>query len=988
MLPSKKSGQESAAQLRRAGLRAKPARRGKAMAMPRFIELIQGGEDWLLRRVLDYAIQRNYARYTSTLAEAWRLSIAGLSGALLEACQASGQPPELGPDEDFSQDPIAAFGILEARRHRARGVSFGMFLGLMKYYRQSYLDLVRQAGFPKVYEEHCRLFLHRFFDRVEIGFSTAWAGLSAKARQAELQAANRAMANEKSLYLTIFGSLPTPALLLNADNRISHLNHAAMELLRGFDLPANVDDDLEAAPPLATIPFLADDLQAFLAAREPERLIEKSIATRDGIGFFQIKLQRLLDVSRKFQGTVVLLEDLTAPQWAAQALRKSEERYRLLFHSSNDAVFVHPPVTGDTPARFIEVNAQACQSLGYTREELLQLSPLELGEAGTESEFIAIREKLAAEKQVLFETVHVAKDGRRIPVEINTRLFHDHGRPLMLSMVRDISKRKQAEMEVRRLASFPELNPNPVVEVDAAGAITYANPATRQAAIPSPAALLPPDVMELMEAAGAGGARQCYREVWVKDVLYGVDISFPEQLPVARLYAADITARHQMETQLELKSRLLDNATDFIHLAELDGTLRYCNESMAGQLGYGREELLGQKIPALLTQENARRFSDRVENLQAQGEAVFDSAYHRKDGTVLPVEVRARLLTLEGRPVILGVSRDISERQAAAAALLDAAHKWRTTFDAIGDAVFLMDRDSRIIQANRALADLVQKPFGEIVGRPCWEVVHNATGPIADCPLVRMWENPRRESLVFPSGKRWLKAAVDPIFDDAGAVTGAVHIITDISDSVRAHLDLRSSLEKLRRTLNGTVSALSSMVETRDPYTAGHQRRVALLAATLALEMGLTPDQAEGMRVIGFLHDIGKIAVPAEVLSRPGKISPLEFNLIQCHSQAAYDILKTIDFPWPVAQAVHQHHERLDGSGYPLGLHDEDIILEAKILMVADVVEAMASHRPYRPARGIDVALEEITGNQGKLYDPEVVAACVKLFRHSGFTFN
>ncbi len=966
----------------------RPRRGGKLPDKQRFIDLIAGSEDWLMRRVLDYARKRDYVRYTSTLAEAWRLSIAGLSAPLLKAWQRSDQPPELGPHDDYHRDPIAAFGMLEAQKHRARGVSLGMFLGLMKYYRQSYQDLVGQAGFDKGLGERCRLFLDRFFDRMEIGFCTEWAGLGRVARDEEMQAANLAMTTEKNKYLTIFESLPTPVLLLDLDNRVSNLNQAAAELLKGLGVPGGVCSGAEGRGPVETMAFLADELKGFLAGQEPEGIFEKRIPTLNGPGYFQVTLQRRLDVSQKFQGTVVILNDLTERQGVVEALGESEERYRLLFHNSNDAVFVHPPVTEDEDGTFVEVNDKACQTLGYTREELLHLSPLDLGDPELRGQFNAIRKELAAEKQVLFETVQVAKDGSRIPVEINARLFNYHGRPMVLSIVRDISKRQEAEREVQRLASFPELNPNPVMEVDASGSITYANPATFAAGISQPEALLPPDLKELMEAANAGGARYCYREVRINDVLYGEDISFPEQFPGARLYATDISARRQMEEQLELKGRLLDSATDLISLCELDGSLIYCNESMRSQLGYGRDVLMSKKIPDILTPEYRRGFKERVKVLQEKGEATFESECRRSDGSILPVEVHARLLGINGGTSILSVSRDISERRAAAAALIMAAQKWRITFDAIKDSVFLLDRKGRIIQANQALVDLVKKPFSQIIGHPCWEVVHDKTRPIADCPVVRMWKSRRREVSVLPVGERWLKAAVDPIFDEAGEITAAVHTVIDITDSVRAESDLRNSLEKLQRTLAGTVSALASTVETRDPYTSGHQRGVASLASAIAQEMGFTPEAVEGMRVTGSLHDIGKIAIPAEILSKPGKINAMEFNLIKGHAQEGHDILKAIEFPWPVAQTVLQHHERLDGSGYPLGIKDGDIIPEARILMVADVVEAMASHRPYRPALGIDKALEEIVRNKGTLYDPKVVEACVRLFTEKGYTLS
>ncbi len=180
---------------------------------------------------------------------------------------------------------------------------------------------------------------------------------------------------------------------------------------------------------------------------------------------------------------------------------------------------------------------------------------------------------------------------------------------------------------------------------------------------------------------------------------------------------------------------------------------------------------------------------------------------------------------------------------------------------------------------------------------------------------------------------------------------------------------------------------MSLTVESRDPYTAGHQRRVAGLATAVAEEMSLSRDRIEGIRMAGMIHDIGKISIPAGILSKPGRITEYEFGMIKSHPQVGYDILKQIEFPWPVAQMVYQHHERIDGSGYPQGISGEEILLQAKILGVADVVEAMASHRPYRPALGIEKALEEISQNKGLLYDPDVVYACLKLFKEKRFEF-
>jgi putative nucleotidyltransferase with HDIG domain len=194
--------------------------------------------------------------------------------------------------------------------------------------------------------------------------------------------------------------------------------------------------------------------------------------------------------------------------------------------------------------------------------------------------------------------------------------------------------------------------------------------------------------------------------------------------------------------------------------------------------------------------------------------------------------------------------------------------------------------------------------------------------------------------------------------------------------------------ERLSARLEGTVRAVSALTDLRDPYTAGHQREVTRLACATAEALGFPPDRLEGLRVASLLHDIGKMSVPAEILAKPSQLTPAESGLIQVHPRAAYDVLRSIDFPWPVADIVLQHHECLDGSGYPQGLCGDAILLEARILAVADVVEAMCSHRPYRPAVGLPAALQELQANRGVLYDPDVVDACIGVFSQREFAFG
>jgi len=213
----------------------------------------------------------------------------------------------------------------------------------------------------------------------------------------------------------------------------------------------------------------------------------------------------------------------------------------------------------------------------------------------------------------------------------------------------------------------------------------------------------------------------------------------------------------------------------------------------------------------------------------------------------------------------------------------------------------------------------------------------------------------------------------------------SVSTVWDVTERKRLELERQVIIDKLREGLAATVQTITAVVEARDPYTAGHQRRVSDLARAIAHEMGLPGDQIEGIRVAGVIHDIGKISIPSEILSKPSKLSLVEFELIQVHPEAGYEILRDVEFPWPIARTVLQHHERMDGSGYPNGLKGEEILPEARILAVADVVESMASHRPYRPTLGIEAALEEIGKNRGTLYDKTAVDACLRLFRDRGY---
>ncbi len=325
--------------------------------------------------------------------------------------------------------------------------------------------------------------------------------------------------------------------------------------------------------------------------------------------------------------------------------------------------------------------------------------------------------------------------------------------------------------------------------------------------------------------------------------------------------------------------------------------------------------------------------------------------------------------------------------------------RWLTTIlHSIGDGIIATDKEGRIAFMNPLAErltgwgeeDAMNKPLSDVFraeadGAAFPQSLLSAARPSesADAILSSQSVLLTKSGLPLP-----IEGTLAPIRDDKGIPMGGVLVFRDITERQRAEADLKASLEKFRRALDATIQAMGLTIEMRDPYTAGHQRRVSKLSCAIAQEMGISPNQIDGLRMAGDIHDIGKIYIPAEILSKPGQLTDIEFTIIKTHPQVGFDILKAIDFPWPIAQIVLQHHERLNGSGYPAGLKGNEILLEARILLVADVVEAMSSHRPYRPAHGIERALGEIQTQSGQLYDPAVVEACVHLFRDKGFVLD
>jgi len=453
---------------------------------------------------------------------------------------------------------------------------------------------------------------------------------------------------------------------------------------------------------------------------------------------------------------------------------------------------------------------------------------------------------------------------------------------------------------------------------------------------------------------------------------------------------------------------IVENSPDFVYSLDEQGNFTYINEVFIRMLGYDKDEILnnhysriihpddieksryifnerrtGSRDPKvnklrLLTNPNERTSNDyRYIIVELKAKGVYDKAVKDKDKKFLGTH---------------GIARDISGNIQLEESLKLQKIYFRQLFNNLPEAIAILDNNDNVIDVNRRFEKLFQYKIPDLKNNSIHKFI---------VPKNREEESKSISSFAITYGSH--ESESTRVCKDGTSINVSVfaypviynnkniavyHIYRDLSEFKESELELDKTLRKLRKAMGGIINAMVSTVEVRDPYTAGHQQRVADLARAIAQEMGLPDNEIDGIRMAGTLHDLGKVNIPAEILSKPGKLSDIEFSLIKMHPRVAYDILKEIDFPWPIADMVHQHHERIDGSGYPQGLRGAEILLSGKILTVADVVESIASHRPYRPSLGIGKALEEINGKKGIYYEDEVVDACTRLFKENKFTFS
>jgi PAS domain S-box-containing protein/putative nucleotidyltransferase with HDIG domain len=829
-------------------------------------------------------------------------------------------------------------------------------------------------------------------------------------------------------------------------------------------------------------------------------------------------------------------------------LRQSEQRYRALFDGAIEGIFQTLP-----DGRILTANPSLARMLGYASPaELLA----ELPNAAQAWADPAERQRVSAllvETGALrgYECRFVRKDGQEIWVSLNSNLARGpDGEPCFEGFIEDITVRKRAEAASResdlRFRAFVEQAPV-AIGVVRQGTVLYANQrCAEMLGVQGAEELVGTDVSLVFAPQARGQSQELIRRrslglppltTGFESVFVRADGSeFPVHCATGRVlladgeaditFVTDITDRRRAEDALRASVAMRDLAEPVARIGTWRrpvgaGTSSWTDGMLAlfdagpGELEGDAEAVLAKSVHP----DDLGRLREALAALVQTGQALnTDFRVVRRDGTerVLRAEGRAEREDT-GEEVVIGYCQDVTDQREAAGRLEAAAQEWRETFDAMEDPVLLVGRDGRVARCNAAAAALTGLGFGDIVGRHCYELFHGPgyAGDCAACPQRLAFETGEVCTTVLERDGRWLRASCKPQLGADGRVSGAVHVVTDITllrqaeraASERSHFleelleavpvplfykdtslryggmnqafaawvgspedqvigktvfDVRSGREaesidaadrdllarrdrsakeeqvltgpdgkprnvlnyravfsdiegkpagivgvnldvteirqaeeklaagalRLRQTLHGAVAALSATTELRDPYTAGHQRRVAELACAIALQLGFSDERTELLRTAALLHDVGKILVPAEILSKPGRLTDLEMQIIRQHPGAGADIIGPIGFDPDVAEIVRQHHERLDGSGYPAGLRGEGILAEARVLAVADVAEAMISHRPYRPGLPLEAAVEELNGGAGVRYESSACAAAISLLCHQGFAFS
>jgi PAS domain S-box-containing protein/putative nucleotidyltransferase with HDIG domain len=788
-------------------------------------------------------------------------------------------------------------------------------------------------------------------------------------------------------------------------------------------------------------------MEMFLnAARNevPGPTIEFKIVRRDGRVLWLHTIPTPIILDGKTIGFNTILHDITERKQADDALKASEAQYRLLSEHMTDTVWLM-----DMNLKTTYQSPSVQRVRGFTPNEIEEmplakhLTPesLKIATDVFLEEMAKIEADTAYNFTRILELEFYRKDGSIFWSENTFSLIRDeNGRPLsILGEGRDITDRKLLEESLREIDNLLEHTQ----EISRLGGWEY-NVATKRTKwtkevyriygvgedydpnnINGDISFYAPESAPVMERAfsrsleegepydlelefiRANGEHIWVRTIGKPDIVNGKVIRVAGNI-------LDITDKKRAEQALqesEAQYRLLsEHISDTVWLMDMNLNITYHSPSVEKLRGFTAQEIIGMPLDKHVTPESLKLAADVFLNELPKVEAdenynpvlTLELEYTCKDGTTVWLENKFSVIRDEnGKPVsILGEARDMTERKKADELLRKSEAQYRLLSEHMTDTIRLMDMNLKTTylspsaekQRGFTHQEILELPLEKQLApeslRLAIEIFSEELPRVKADPDYNPVHTLDLEYICKDGTTVWAESKFSVIRDENSEPVSILAEARDITERRLAEDKLAKSYASLKKTLDDAINTMVKIVELRDPYTAGHQQKVAELATAIAREMKLEDSRIEQLRMAAVTHDIGKMYVPSDILSKPGRLSNIEFGLIKTHSQSGYAIVKGMDFPCSVADAVLQHHERLDGSGYPGGLKGEDTILEAKILAVADVIEAMASHRPYRPALGIDKALEEISENKGSLYDPDVVDACLELFNSGKFEFK
>ena len=724
-----------------------------------------------------------------------------------------------------------------------------------------------------------------------------------------------------------FEDLSTGLAIIGTDSIFLKVNKSFCDMV-GYEDREILESRYDEILPPGDRETNGDIMALFLSLEKPELPAQRRLQTRDGRTIWTAMSISLIGDSEAGPSYfIVHFQDITEQKRIEEGLKEEERLYRSVVDLSLDPVAV-----SDLDCRLTHVSQKLLLLLGYEKSDLLGRDAGCLVTPGESSEIQPrvtgiIRQGIPAEITCSLQT----KDGAALPASMNVSwINNEKGAPASIVL------------SLRESSAASSTPGEPFVNVI------------------EPGGTASPDTT----------------------------IETPAAVPLAE--------------ERPRQAGILENSPTSIILINEDTTIVAVNAAFEILSGYTREEIEGKKswieFVAKEDQPRLKRYYLLRRIDPGSAPDTYEFKFTGRDGNV--------------RDVVVYISPLPDSRQQSAT-ILDLAGYRKADIpltpvemepcrgylsdpilEKIPAAIIITDLDGTIRSASQRTLDFMTSgKAGALIGKSYFSLIR--PGLVEDAReyfeiLKTMGQIARREFDFVGFDGNILQGEVSASIahDHNGLPEGLIFAIRNTAQRQVAEQKAERSLEHLHRTLHEVITAMSKIIEMRDPYTFGHQERVSALAGAIAGEMGLSEDQLEGIKIAAKIHDVGKVYVPMEILSKPGQLSSIERQIIQAHAQGSYDILKSIEFPWPVAEIALQHHERMDGSGYPGGLKGNEIRIEAKILMVADVVEAMASHRPYRASLGIEAALNEIKGNSGTLYDPEIAGICLRLFGEKGFSFE